>query len=128
MRFRLDALVAGGVCLSGFAAGCRPASGQASGAGSATATPPGPSATLERVLAEHERASLSALPPGPGRVLVEGNCVICHGATMIQQQHKDSAGWAKTLKQMRVWGAPLTEQEEPALIAYLTKHYGAPQQ
>lgn len=126
MRFRLDALAAVGICLSGVAAGCRPASGQAGSASSASA-PPGPPASLERVVAEQERASLSALPPGPGRVLVEGNCVICHGATLIQQQRKDSAGWAKTLKQMRLWGAPLAEQEQAALIAYLTKHYGAPQ-
>jgi len=64
------------------------------------------------------------LPEGTGRALVEGNCLICHGAALIQQQHKDSAGWAKTVKQMRTWGAPLAEQDEPALIAYLVKSYG----
>jgi len=122
MRFGLEALVTA-VCLSGVAA-CRPAAGQASNKESPP-LPPGPPAGLERVIAEQDRASLAALPPGPGRVLVEGNCVICHGATMIQQQHKDSAGWVKTVKQMRAWGAPLPEGQEAALIDYLTKHYGA---
>ncbi len=124
MRFGLEALVAGGVCLTGAVAACRPASGQASGAGAPAERPPGPPAALERVIGEQERASLAALPAGSGRVLVEGNCLICHGATMIQQQHKDSAGWAKTVKQMRAWGAPLPEEQQPALIEYLTTHYG----
>ncbi len=124
MRFGLEALVAGCVCLTGAAAACRPASGQASNSESLAQRPPGPPAALERVIAEQERASLAALPAGSGRALVEGNCLICHGATMIQQQHKDSAGWAKTVAQMRAWGAPLPEQQQPALIEYLTRHYG----
>jgi hypothetical protein len=43
---------------------------------------------------------------------------------MIQQQHKDSAGWAKTVTQMRAWGAPLPQEEVPVLVAYLISHYG----
>lgn len=122
MRLDLEALIVASVCLTGVAAACRPTSGQASG--QEPPLPPGPPAALERVIAEQERASLAALPPGPGRVLVEGNCVICHGATMIQQQHKDSAGWAKTVTQMRAWGAPLPQEEVPVLVAYLISHYG----
>ncbi len=56
--------------------------------------------------------------------MVESNCLICHGAALIQQQHKDSTGWTKTLKQMRGWGSPLTDADEPVLIDYLIKSYG----
>lgn len=124
MRFRLDTLFACSICLTGFAGACGPASGQAEGGATTQTAAPGPSAALQQIVAESEKAAVSALPAGSGRSLVEGNCLTCHGAALIQQQHKDSAGWAKTVKQMRTWGAPLTEQDEPALIAYLTKSYG----
>jgi hypothetical protein len=58
---------------------------------------------------------------------VSGNCVICHGAAMIEQQHKDSAGWAKTVSLMRSWGSPLAEGRVPEVIGYLTTHYGVTQ-
>ena len=128
MRCRLDALFFCGICLTGAVNACRPASGQAAGNAAPQALAPGPSAALTAVAAESEKASLAALPPGEGRALVEGNCLICHGAALIQQQHKDSAGWAKTVKQMRTWGSPLTEQDEPSLIDYLTKSYGVSNQ
>jgi hypothetical protein len=43
---------------------------------------------------------------------------------MFEQQRKDSAGWTKTVNQMRSWGAPLTEDRVSGVIAYLTKNYG----
>lgn len=124
MRLRLDTLFACSICLTGITSACRPASGQAGDDAATQMAAPRPSAVLQQVVAESEKASAAALPEGTGRALVEGNCLICHGAALIQQQHKDSAGWAKTVKQMRTWGAPLAEQDEPALIAYLVKGYG----
>jgi cytochrome c5 len=124
MRLRLDTLFACSICLTGITSACRPASGQAGDDVATQMAAPRPSAVLQQVVAESEKASAAALPEGTGRALVEGNCLICHGAALIQQQHKDSAGWAKTVKQMRTWGAPLAEQDEPALIAYLVKSYG----
>jgi cytochrome c5 len=120
MRFRLEALLACGICLTGSA--CRPASGQA--VDQAQASPPGPSGALTEVIGQKEKAALAALPEGSGRALVEGNCLICHGAALIQQQHKDTTGWAKTVKLMRSWGAPLKDQDEPALIDYLSRNFG----
>jgi cytochrome c5 len=124
MRFGPEALLVCWVCLAGSVSGCRPASGQAADTAPAHTAPPGPSAALSEVMAQSEKASREALPPGSGRALVESKCLICHGAALIQQQHKDSTGWTKTLKQMRGWGSPLTDADEPVLIDYLIKSYG----
>ena len=123
MRFAREAVVAAWLGLAGITAACRPESSEAAQTPSVPAPPP-PSAALLSAIADGERASLGALPPGPGQADVQGNCVICHGTAMIEQQHKDSAGWAKTVNQMRTWGAPLAEDKVPGVIAYLTKNYG----
>jgi hypothetical protein len=120
MRFGAEAVVAGLLCLAGSAAGCGPGSRQTARGDS----PPPPSPALTRAITDGERAALAALPAGPGQAEVEGSCLICHGAAMIEQQHKDSAGWAKTVNQMRTWGAPLAPEQVPAVIAYLTQQYG----
>jgi len=120
MRFGAETVVAGFLCLAGSMTGCRSGARQAARAES----PPPPSAALTRAMAEGDSASLAALPAGPGRAGVEGSCLICHGPALIEQQHKDSAGWVKTVTQMRSWGAPLAPEQLPAVIAYLTDHYG----
>jgi len=120
MRLGAEAAVAGFLCLAGSTTGCGSGARQAAQAES----PPPPSAALARAIAEGERASVAALPAGPGQAGVEGSCLICHGAALIEQQHKDSAGWVKTVNQMRTWGAPLAPEQLPTVIAYLTEHYG----
>ena len=124
MRFGPEAALVCCIGLTGSASGCRPASGQAAGNAPVQASPPGPSAALTQVTEQSEKASREALPPGSSRALVESNCLICHGAALIQQQHKDSTGWTKTVKQMRGWGSPLTDADEAVLIDYLIKSYG----
>jgi mono/diheme cytochrome c family protein len=124
MRSALEAAVAAGLCLAPLTGGCRSASRATEGAAPRLSPPPPPSSRLSHAIAEGERASLASLPPDSGRQLVQGNCVLCHGVALIQQQHKDSAGWAKTVGQMRAWGAPLPEAQVPGIITYLAKHYG----
>lgn len=68
---------------------------------------------------------MNRLPAGGGRELVLGSCLICHAASMIEQQHKDSVGWNKTVSQMMEWGAPVQPSQKPALIAYLAQHFPA---
>jgi cytochrome c5 len=122
MQFLREATFAGWMCLAALSAGCRPDS---RGIGGAASSPAPPSTSLIRAISDGERAALVALPSGPGQAEVEGNCMTCHGTAMIQQQHKDSAGWAKTVNQMRAWGAPLAADQVPAVVSYLTTHYGA---
>ena len=90
---------------------------------------PPPSAALTARIAAEEQAAIGRLPAGPGRDLVVGNCLICHAATMIEQQHKDTTAWNKTVSQMIAWGAPVPNDRRGELVAYLAQHFtsaGAP--
>jgi cytochrome c5 len=96
----------------------------ASATEAAAMAPPPEAALLQRAEAA-ERAAMAALPKGAGHDIVVGGCISCHSATMIAQQHKDTAGWNKTVTQMVAWGAPVTAEQRPVLVAYLAEHYPA---
>ena len=91
----------------------------------AAALAPPPPAALDAKMAAEERMAVARLPVGSGHDLVVANCLICHASTMIEQQHKDSAGWDKTVTQMIAWGAPVPAAQKPVLLAYLAAHYPA---
>ena len=89
----------------------------------ATATPPGrtpgPPATprLRHVYP-------NTLPPGAGHDIAGRACLLCHSATLITQQHKDSTAWAKTLGTMAGWGAPFDSTERDTLRGWLVQEFG----
>jgi mono/diheme cytochrome c family protein len=64
------------------------------------------------------------LPAGSGQALAEQRCVMCHNAMLITQQHKDSAGWARTIGTMKTWGTPLDSAETDTLLRWLAATYG----
>ena len=64
------------------------------------------------------------LPPGPGHDIAERGCLACHSAMLITQQHKDSTGWEKTVRQMEQWGAGAAPAERDTLLAYLRRNFG----
>lgn len=64
------------------------------------------------------------LPEGAGREIGARACLMCHSASMITQQHKDSTAWGKTLNQMILWGAPVEGLERDTLRDYLTARFG----
>ena len=86
-------------------------------------------AALARAVAGIAAAAVPAPPRhlagGAGREIALRACLMCHAATLITQQAKDSTGWEKTLAQMEKWGAPVTPDEHPKLHVYLWQHYGA---
>jgi cytochrome c5 len=71
-----------------------------------------------------EAAEVAALPDGPARALVTERCLLCHGAGLIAQQRKDAAAWGRTVTQMRTWGTPIQDDDQTAIVGYLTQHYG----
>jgi cytochrome c5 len=81
---------------------------------------------MKAVLAPVEAAEIAALPDGPGKQIVAERCLLCHGAALMTQQRKDSAAWGRTVTQMRTWGTPIQDDDQAALVAYLTQHYGPP--
>lgn len=84
-----------------------------------------PPTTLVKALGADEQSAMNSLPAGTGRDLVTADCLICHGASMIEQQHKDTTGWNKTVSQMIAWGAPVQPAQTHVLIAYLAQHFPA---
>src|SRR5947208_369783 len=64
------------------------------------------------------------LPAGPGQTIAQQSCLICHSATLIAQQHKDSTGWEKSVKLMETWGAPVPPDQHGELIRYLIMSLG----
>ena len=63
-------------------------------------------------------------PAGDGQRLAELYCRVCHSATLVTQQAKDSTGWEKTLVQMEKWGIHPTPAEHDTLQRYLRSHFG----
>ncbi len=99
--------------------------GPAASASEAARLAPPPAVTLVTALGASEQDAMNRLPAGAGRELVLGNCLICHAASMIEQQHKDTTGWNKTASQMIAWGAPVQPAQAHVLVAYLAQHFPA---
>lgn len=69
------------------------------------------------------------LAEGPGREQTQASCSMCHSLDyiLINAPFQDRAGWEKTVNKMvNVFGAPLTPQDNAAIVAYLGQYYGAP--
>lgn len=66
----------------------------------------------------------ATLPEGEGRELAERGCLMCHSATLITQQAKDSLAWSKTVATMMQWGAPVKKGDRDELVHYLSAHFG----
>jgi cytochrome c5 len=90
----------------------------------AALAPPPPRALTER-LATEDRASMARIPPGAGHDVVVSACVSCHSVSLLEQQHKDTTGWSKTVTQMIAWGAPVPGARRAELVAYLAERYPA---
>ena len=83
---------------------------------------PGPE--LKAVVGRAETAEIAALPDGAPKALLTERCLMCHGAALITQQRKDAAAWGRTVAQMRTWGTPIQDEDQAALVAYLTEQFG----
>jgi cytochrome c5 len=115
MRRVAATVIASALLAAALLAGCR------------TATVGGkldPDPGLTAVVRPAEAAEIAALPDGPGKALVTERCLLCHGAGLIAQQRKDAAAWGRTVTQMRTWGAPIQDQDQTAVVAYLTERFG----
>src|SRR3954469_12937828 len=84
-----------------------------------SAPPPAPDAALLARVGALENAAVDSLPPGAGRDVLLRACTSCHAASLITQQRKPPAEWAKTVDKMVGWGAPLRAEEKQALVDYL---------
>jgi cytochrome c5 len=65
------------------------------------------------------------LPDGPGRDLVEKDCVLCHGLDRVAAVKRSPIGWSDVLKRMEFYGAPVSGRDEQTIMAYLESKFGA---
>jgi competence protein ComEA len=93
--------------------------GSARSAAAHDAPPPAPDSALVARVAALENAGIDSLPPGAGKDLVLRACTRCHAVSLLTQQRKPPAEWAKTVDKMIAWGAPVQPSEKQALVDYL---------
>jgi hypothetical protein len=65
------------------------------------------------------------LPPGKMQGKVKSFCTQCHAAANITKQRLSRVAWAKTVDKMIAYGAEVDDGDKPALIDYLSTHFGA---
>ena len=64
------------------------------------------------------------MPNGPGKDIVLNTCTICHDLTRIKRSSHTEEEWEGTLIAMLNEGAPLSDDDFPIVLAYLTKNFG----
>ena len=70
----------------------------------------------------------ASFKPGPNLDVVQGNCGACHSADYIQTQPRGpkfkQAFWqAEVTKMIKVYGAPIKEEDVPKIVEYLSTAY-----
>lgn len=63
------------------------------------------------------------LIPGPGSILTETKCKICHELQHIRRTPLSRGEWADNLKNMKERGTPMTEAEQAVILDYLSVYY-----
>ena len=66
------------------------------------------------------------LKPGPNAELTGNKCVFCHSTDyVVMQPRGDAKQWqAVVTKMIKVYGAPISEDEAKAIVEYLASSYG----
>jgi cytochrome c5 len=74
-----------------------------------------------RPVAAHDAATVAA-----GEAVYQQTCRTCHDDDLSEQQRLSAAAWGRTVDKMVRWGAKVSADEKPALVAYLTSRWGHP--
>jgi cytochrome c5 len=72
-----------------------------------------------RPLASHDAAAVAA-----GEAVYTRACRACHDDDLSEQQRLSAAAWGRTVDKMVRWGAKVSADDKPALVAYLTSRWG----
>jgi competence protein ComEA len=62
-------------------------------------------------------------PDIPGKAETERICTQCHDLARSLSLRQDRSGWQATMDKMMTMGAEATEQEQKAVVDYLTRYY-----
>jgi cytochrome c553 len=72
-----------------------------------------------RPLASHDATAVAA-----GEAVYKQACRTCHEDDLSEQQRLSAAAWGRTVDKMVRWGAKVSADEKPALVAYLSSRWG----
>jgi mono/diheme cytochrome c family protein len=72
-----------------------------------------------RPAVSHDPAAVAA-----GEAMFKAACRTCHDDDLSAQQRLSAAGWGREVDKMVRWGAKVSADEKPALVAYLTSRWG----
>jgi sulfite dehydrogenase len=75
------------------------------------------------VLLFTEAKAQDKLISGPGSILTENKCKICHELQHIRRQPLSRGEWADNLKNMKERGTPMTDAEQAVMLEYLSVYY-----
>jgi cytochrome c5 len=64
------------------------------------------------------------MPNGAGKDIVLNTCTICHDLTRVKRSMHTEEEWEATLIAMLNEGAPLSDDDFPTVLAYLTRNFG----
>jgi cytochrome c5 len=64
------------------------------------------------------------MPNGAGKDIILNTCTICHDLTRIKRSSHTEEEWEGTLIAMLNEGAPLSDDDFPVVLAYLTRNFG----
>ncbi len=73
-----------------------------------------------RPAVSHDAAAVAA-----GEAVFKEACRMCHDDDLSEQQRLSAAGWGREVDKMVRWGAKVSAEEKPALVAYLTSRWGS---
>lgn len=67
---------------------------------------------------------VSAEDVAAGQVVLH-RCGTCHSLGTLAEHPQNRAGWQATMQSMAQLGAGWTQQEQPMILNYLVRHFGA---
>lgn len=75
--------------------------------------------SVYRIILPHDEL---AIPPGPNREVFQASCTVCHSPRLVfTQPSLTEKQWdASVEKMIKVYGAPVSEDQKTKIMAYLT--------
>ena len=75
------------------------------------------------VLIDYLFANHGPMPDGPGRNIVLNICTMCHDLKRVKRNLATREEWEQKLGEMLNEGAPLSEQDFPVVLNYLSRNF-----
>lgn len=70
------------------------------------------------------KSGAETLPDGPGKEVVQRNCLSCHNVHIITSKRGNEDAWADIVSQMIGRGANISDDDAETVVEYMVAHYG----